>query len=156
MAHRVKLALLLAPAALVAATATAQQGGAKFNTTLSGTNEVPPTSETATGSAVITVNAGQGQVCWEITTTGFDPATESITAAHIHSGLAGANGGIVVHLAATMNGTNKACTSVVGGGNNTALSRDLLDAIRKSPQAFYVNVHTNIFPNGAIRGQLSK
>jgi hypothetical protein len=44
----------------------------------------------------------------------------------------------------------------VGGGNNTALSRDLLDAIRKSPQAFYVNVHTNIFPNGAIRGQLSK
>lgn len=150
------LTSLAASAALIATAAIAQparEGGKRVTTTLSGANEVPPTSETATGTAEITINPGQGRVCWEITTSGFDLATESFTGAHIHSGLPGANGGIVVHLTATLNGTSTGCTTTVQPGGAT-LSRSLLDAIRKSPQAFYVNVHTNVFPGGAIRGQL--
>ena len=34
------------------------------------------------------------------------------------------------------------------------VSRALADAIRKSPQSYYVNVHNATYPNGAIRGQL--
>lgn len=144
-----------ASAALIAAAASAQtvsDGGKRLTATLSGANEVPPTTETATGTARITVNPGQGRICWEITTTGFSEA-DTITAAHIHSGQAGANGGIIVHLAATKNGTNTNCTTTVEPGGAT-LTRDQIDAIRKSPQIFYVNVHTTEFTGGAIRGQL--
>jgi len=156
MAHRMKLALLLTPVALIGASALAapvHESGKKVTASLSGANEVPPTTETATGTAVIWVNQGQRRICWDITTTGFSGA-DSITAAHIHQGQAGTNGGIVVFLAATLNASNKGCTSIVGGGNNTPLSDGLYDSIRKSPQAFYVNVHTVEFPGGAIRGQL--
>lgn len=160
MAHRTKLALMLAPVALVGTAVAAQSdGGTKFRATLTGANQVPPTTETATGIAIVRINAGQRRVCWEIATSGFTPppaGTDQITATHIHSGLAGANGDVVVFLAATLNGTNKGCTSAMGGGNNTPLSEALIDSIRKSPEAFYVNVHTTEFPNGAIRGQLSK
>ena len=34
------------------------------------------------------------------------------------------------------------------------MPRDVADAIRKSPQGYYVNVHNATYPNGAIRGQL--
>ena len=148
-----KLALSCALAgALVASPASAQTGGKLLTATLSGANDVPPTTETATGTASVTVNPGKGEICWEITTTGFSD-TDTITATHIHSGQSGANGGIIVHLAATKNGTNSGCTTTVQPGG-AALTRDQIDAIRKAPQVFYVNVHTSEFPNGAIRGQL--
>lgn len=138
-----------ASAALIATAAIAapvSESGKRLTTALTGASEVPPNTETATGTATIWVNAGQGRVCWEITTDGpFSAGTTGITGAHIHSGIAGANGGIVVHLTAALDNTTTGCADV---------TRSLADAIRKSPQAFYVNVHTNIFPGGAIRGQL--
>ena len=139
---------LLGSAAMVASVAIANpvsEGGRKFNLTLTGANEVPPTTETGTGTATITVNPGQLRLCWEITTTGFDLATESLTGAHIHPGFAGANGPILIPVTATLNGTSTGCVDV---------SRDVADAIRKAPQAYYLNIHTNIFPGGAIRDQL--
>ena len=153
--HKLALGCVGAGALLAAAASaqTALEGGKRLTATLSGANEVPPTTETATGTATVTVNPGQGRICWEVTTTGFSEA-DTITATHIHSGLAGANGGIVVHISATKNDTSSGCTTTVSPGG-AALTRDLIDAIRKSPQAFYVNVHTTEFGGGAIRGQLS-
>ena len=34
------------------------------------------------------------------------------------------------------------------------VEHDLLKAIRKDPEQYYVNVHTGEFPEGAVRGQL--
>ena len=75
-----------------------------------------------------------------------DADAETIDAhAHIHSAPATTNGPVVVPLTAVVNGTSSGCATV---------ARGLADAIRKAPQGYYVNVHTNLYTSGAIRGQL--
>ncbi|HSL18231.1 MAG TPA: CHRD domain-containing protein [Methylomirabilota bacterium] len=73
------------------------------------------------------------------------------TAAHIHSGVAGAGGGIAVDFEASFtevaNNTYVATGSVAAGAGATA---DLVD----TPAAFYVNVHNADHPAGAVRGQV--
>jgi hypothetical protein len=135
------LASLTASAALIASAALAQpsQGGAKFKTSLTGAAEIPPGDLDGTGTAVITINPGKTQVCWKISWQGI----AAPTAAHIHIGLAGtapANN-VVLPLSPIASG----CASA---------SRTLIDAIRKSPASYYVNVHNADFPAGALRGQL--
>jgi len=120
----------------------AAHGGRPLSTALSGANEVPPAVDPdSTGSAVITLNRGLGEVCWEITTAGVEP----VVAAHIHRAPVGVNGPVVVPLTAVQNGTASGCASV---------PRTLIDEIMADPTGFYVNVHTTVFPGGALRGQL--
>jgi hypothetical protein len=154
MTARKSIALALVSASFLTAgalSAPVSDGGKKFTTELTGENEVnslgtPNQGDlSATGTAKITVNPGQQRVCWEVTTGSFTAGTTSIVGAHIHSAQAGQNGPIVVNLTATLNGTSSGCTDV---------TRALADSFRKAPQGFYVNVHTNLFPAGAIRGQL--
>jgi hypothetical protein len=73
---------------------------------------------------------------------------EDPIAAHIHRGGRNVNGPIVVPLRHPQTGdpgASSACTTV-----RSALIR----AIRRRPGRYYVNVHNDDFPDGAIRGQL--
>ena len=113
---------------------------------LTGAAEVPPGDPEGSGTATITVNPGQEEVCWEITAAGILlPAT----AAHIHVGAAGTappNNVVVTLSAPDASGFSSGCTTV---------EREVALAILKNPENYYVNVHTREFPPGAIRGQLS-
>ena len=107
--------------------------------TLSGGQEVPPVTTSASGSGTITVAADQS-ISGKITTTGIKG-----TAAHIHVAAPGTNGPVIVPL--TKDGENG---WAVGPGAK------LQDA---HFQAFkdgnlYVNVHSAANPNGEIRGQI--
>jgi hypothetical protein len=147
------LAALVALALAGAASAAkpidgADHGGRPLSTELTGAAEVPgPGDPDGSGTATITVNPGQEEVCWEINAAGIElPAT----AAHIHVGAAGVAGPVVVTLSAPdASGFSSGCTTV-------DVNRDLAKAILKNPEDYYVNVHTSVFPAGAIRGQLSK
>jgi hypothetical protein len=69
-------------------------------------------------------------------------------AAHIHSGTATVNGPIVLALSAPASGNPGSvagCIASPAGFNNS---------LAGNPPAFYVNVHTEKFQNGAIRGQV--
>jgi hypothetical protein len=69
-------------------------------------------------------------------------------AAHIHAGAAGKAGGVKVPLEAPKaDGTAKSCATV---------DRELLQQIVYNPSDYYVNVHNAEYPNGALRGQLTK
>src|ERR687898_92442 len=69
------------------------------------------------------------------------------TAAHIHVGFRGEAGPIVVPLNPPTDGSSSACVEIP-----RALSLEL----REHPNRYYVNVHNNPFPDGAIRGQLHR
>jgi hypothetical protein len=137
------LALVASLIGLLALTSTAATAaGAKRSTSLSGAEEVPPADPDGTGSARITLNVGQATVCWELTVSNIAPAT----AAHIHKAPAGVNGGVVVPLSPPTTGSSSGCTTAA-----PALIQDIID----NPEQYYVNVHNDDFPGGAVRGQLS-
>jgi len=95
--------------------------------------------------ATLTVNPGQKEVCYELS---VEDITLPAIGAHIHVGDAGENGPVVVPLTPPdASGLSSGCAEV---------SRELALAIIKNPENYYINVHTTDFPNGAIRGQLSK
>jgi hypothetical protein len=69
-------------------------------------------------------------------------------AAHIHRGGPNKNGPIVVPL------TPPEAGDPGHSSNCTTVESQLIAQIRKKPGRFYVNVHTDDFKDGAIRGQL--
>jgi hypothetical protein len=146
------VALALAGAASAAKLDVADHGGRPFSTELTGAAEVPgPGDPDGGGTATITVNPGQEEVCWELLVTNI---TLPATGAHIHEGAAGVAGGVVVTLTPPVDvGDDDA--SGFSSGCTTVEDRELALDILKNPENYYVNVHTTDFPDGAIRGQLS-
>jgi CHRD domain len=142
------LAAALGMVALLALGAPALGEGRPFATTLTGAAEVPgPGDPDASGTAFITLNQGQGEVCFDLSWAGIDG---TVTAAHIHVGAATVAGPVVVPLfAGAFAGTDSASGCV-------SASEELIKAIRQDPASYYVNIHSTVFPAGAVRGQLAK
>jgi hypothetical protein len=87
---------------------------------------------------------GAEEVCFELTVAAIDTPI----GAHIHEGAAGTNGPVVVGLEPlppTGDSSSSGCVS---------LERQEIIEILQDPSNYYVNVHTALFPDGAIRGQL--
>jgi len=105
---------------------------------LTGSNEVPPVTTSASGNGTIRV-AGDGSVSGSIKVTGVNA-----TAAHIHQGAAGANGPVIVPL------TKDGDTFNVPAG--AKLTPDQMAAYKAGN--LYVNVHSAAHPGGEIRAQL--
>ena len=83
-----------------------EQGGKPLSTTLRGEDEAPgPGDVDGTGTAEITLNPGQAQVCWDLTVENIATAT----AAHIHQAPAGEPGPVVVALSAPADGSSDGC-----------------------------------------------
>jgi hypothetical protein len=142
------LIAVLAFVALGSATATA--GGRTFTTTLTGAQEVPgPGDPDASATATISLNEGQGTVCFSLSWQGIDG---TVVAAHIHAAPVGVAGPVVVPLfvGASFAGTDSASGCVEN------VDQDLIKAIRQNPELYYVNIHSTVFPAGAVRGQLAK
>ena len=85
------------------------------------------------------------KLCYGLQVTGIGMPL----AAHIHRGNADTNGDVVVPLAAMKQNGDSAT-----GSDCTQLSRSLADRLVSAPGRFYVNIHTQKFPSGAVRGQL--
>jgi hypothetical protein len=112
---------------------------------LTGAAEVPgPGDPNGEGRALIGLRARVQRVCFfiEFRRIGMP------LAGHIHAGRRGVAGDIVVPLFENANGVG---SPVRGCARD--VSRATIRAIRMHPRAFYVNLHTEAFPDGAIRGQ---
>ena len=114
--------------------------------TLTGTGEAPVNDSAAAGMIRITVDRAKHLLCYELVATGID-----IVAGHIHKAPAGSNGGVELDLNSfgqPLDEVSSGCTADVRKG--------LLRGLAKNPDRFYVNLHTEEFPGGEIRGQLAK
>lgn len=139
------LTLLAAIALLLVIAQSALAGGRPLTASLSGAAEVPnPGDPDGSGMAHVTVNPGQGQVCYTLQVSDIETAT----AAHIHEAPSGSPGPVVVALSAPADGSATGCVDGV--------SRDLAISLIQHPEQYYVNVHNGPFPGGALRGQLGK
>jgi hypothetical protein len=110
---------------------------------LTGAVEVPPGDKDASGTA--TVKVSDSQVCFDVRWSGMEA-----TASHIHLAPKGKAGAIVVPFFKSGQPLN-----VTQRQGCTEVSATLAKAIKQSPTAYYVNVHSLQFPKGAIRGQLA-
>jgi hypothetical protein len=111
-----------------------------FTVTMTGSAETPKGDPNGKGTAKITLDTSRGRVCFDLTWTRIG----NPVAAHIHKGKKGTVGPVLIPL---FGGTakHKGCVKA---------SKSLLAKIVKSPASYYVNVHTQAFPAGAIRAQL--
>ena len=111
---------------------------------LSGDQEVPgPGAPMAGGVSFLTVN-DEDQVCHLTIAGGLEgPAT----AAHIHTGGADESGDVLLALSVSPAGIP------VHADCMEDTTPDVLSAFLADPAGHYVNVHTDAFPAGAIRGQ---
>jgi hypothetical protein len=123
---------------LIAGCATMSSSG-RVSVTLSGSQEVPPVTTAASGSGTITVSADRS-VSGSVTTTGINA-----TAAHIHMAAMGQNGPVIIPLSKTADGV----WSVPAGVKLTDAQFDAFKAGN-----LYVNVHSDAYKDGEIRGQL--
>ena len=113
--------------------------GRSFTLDLKGTTE-----PNAKGTAALRIRKDAGVVCYRLHA---ENVTLPTTAAHIHRGASGVNGPVVVPFTAPgANGNSSGCATA---------SATVIDDILANPAGFYVNVHTQEHPAGAIRSQLS-
>jgi CHRD domain len=79
------------------------------------------------------------------------PSSVTLVGLHIHQGVKGMNGPIVV------NSGLGSLTDADGHGNvafSVAATPTTLQAILDSPRSYYVNLHTSVNPGGAVRAQM--
>jgi hypothetical protein len=134
-----------------------------FSATLSGKEEVPPTESNSTGIAkfqVTTNNDNESQVSYWVNITGI----KEVNAAHIHNGTTGENGDIVATLSNGKSAEGDDRPRQIGFAGNITSNElqgpledeEISDLVSlMSDGNAYVNVHTDIYPDGAIRGQIT-
>ena len=132
---------------VVASASLAQDEGdySYVGTSLFGEYEVDHegAGEDASGDFTAELDLAGGRMCYLLEVEGLD----SVIAAHIHQGASDRNGPPVVSLELVGEDGDDVCVDV---------DPDLLKKIVRNPSGFYVNVHSEAFPAGAIRGQLDE
>jgi hypothetical protein len=134
--------IALAQAPEDAKTTVALAGTDKMKVALSGASEVPKGGDPdGKGLLQLSFDKAKSEICFDLKVDGIDIAT----GAYIHSGEAGEPGAAKVILGVPGEGTAQGCVKA-----DPKLMQDIL----QHPTHYYVNVHNDEYPEGAIRGQL--
>jgi hypothetical protein len=151
------LAAALAAAAIPSSTfADDQHPANRFIADLSAEDEVPPNDSHATGEATFHVVRHGQAIRYHLEINDI----ENVVVAHIHLGVVGQNGAVVVFLFGPVNPPQSGDVEVRG----TFTEQDLVGPLQGHPLSeliaairsggAYVNAHTTAHPAGEIRGQI--
>lgn len=118
------------------------QGVQVVHAPMSGAQEVPPVTTSASGIAAVTINTLTNRATIHLNSTGVDDAVM----AHIHTGAAGANGPVLIAL--TKDSVN------MGHWSAEEQSIAAADLTAFNGGNWYANIHTPANTGGEIRGQI--
>jgi hypothetical protein len=113
--------------------------GDEIKLTLSGGQEIPPVTTSASGNGTVSVGSDKS-ISGKVIVTGM-----SVTVAHIHEGAPSTNGPIIIPLVRTAENE----WSVPGG---TRLTDAQFESYRSGN--LYFNIHSDAYKKGEIRGQI--
>jgi hypothetical protein len=115
----------------------------RVTASLTAAKEVPPAQSAGTGTVEGVINMSSRELRWNIKCAGL---TGPVTAMHFHGpATEGQNAGVVVPMQGGCDGQGTAGKVVID-------QNGLADMLAGK---WYVNVHTQRFPNGEIRGQVA-
>ena len=112
-----------------------------YTATLTGAQEVPAFTTTATGTFDGVFNTNTKILSYTITYSGMTP-----TAWHLHKGAVGVAGGVVFNLGTSFTSPYTGATIALTAEEEADLTSGL----------FYANIHSVKSPGGEIRGQITK
>jgi len=122
--------------------APAQAEAQNFTSTMTAAEETPPGPDGGAGNGTFSIDSAASTFCYEVT---WNDKTGEPNAGHIHRGKKGLQGPNVINF--QLPDKPKDCIKADAA---------LLKEIAADPSGFYVNIHTGMYPTGAIRGQLQK
>ncbi len=143
---RLRYTLTLAAAASLLIAGTALATTFSFVADLKGTNEFPINASPGTGTGFVTYDDVSNTVTTSITFTGLVGNT---TASHFHAPAApGANASVIHGFASTPIGVKS------GSYNDVWIGPTSVQVGYLNSQLWYINIHSQSFPGGEIRGQV--
>jgi hypothetical protein len=151
--QRKRLALVVAAMALLAvpgSVSAVDPTQPAYGGPMTGAQENPAVVTTATGQGTAVISADGSTITYIVAYSGL---SGPVNAAHIHTGAAGANGGVILPLVpgpSPMVGTLTAANFSASGPVTTFA--EAVAAIRAGTT--YFNLHTTANPGGEIRGQI--
>lgn len=119
---------------------------------MSGANEVPPVTTTATGTFQLELHKSEDRGRINVFTT--IPAGQ-VTGAHLHTAASGVNGPVVVNLTPDGNSAflkDFSVSDLTGNGGITTWQQ-FLDALNAG--SIYLNVHTSSNAGGELRAEMT-
>ncbi|MCI1186900.1 CHRD domain-containing protein [Hymenobacter sp. DH14] len=120
-------------------TPTATATVTNLTATVNGAQQVPANNSAATGTFTGTYDSNNKQLAYTVTFQGM-----TATSAHIHTGAPGVSGAVAIPFASV--------TSPITG--TVTLTAD--QATQLLNNGMYVNIHSNTYANGEIRGDIKK
>ena len=149
--HKPLVSILLVALLMVGLVGSVSASGKPLHAALDWRNVVPEGSgdPNGWGDAIIKINGGKGELCYEIQAIFFHSAS-TVHQASIYQGNAGEVGQAVIDIGLLVPPPDS--YTVTGC---LRASSSLLKSIQQNPQGYYVQVDTDTHPNGALRGQLT-
>lgn len=99
-----------------------------------------PSGSSATGAGTLALDTQSGALSGSLTMTDI-----TATQAHIHEGFAGSDGGVIIELEIAEN--------IISVPEGTVLDTAQMAAMNAG--SYYINIHSQGFPSGEIRAQIS-
>ncbi|MBI2546067.1 CHRD domain-containing protein [Candidatus Woesearchaeota archaeon] len=122
---------------------------ATFEINLSGSEEAPPTNSTAAGDASVRLENGQLIVSGSFQNLSSALYVVGNSSAHVHQGIAGENGPVVFSLDVNAGSDNRSGFFTLPP---VTLTQEQIQNLLNG--SYYINVHTENFNGGEIRGQI--
>ena len=131
-----------------------------FSAVLSGKNEVPPTNPNSAGLATFQLSDNTSQISYSVNISGIKKASQ----AQIHIGTIGKSGDVVATLAKEKSASGVDDPQLILISGNLTKNNlqgplkdneitDLANLMKNGTT--YVNIYTDKYPEGAIRGQIN-